>query len=46
MAYGAHLGGFVAGLLLIPIFRNEKLVEAKQRGVVLPRSELDHGGWW
>lgn len=46
VAYGAHLGGFIAGLLLIPIFRNEKLVAAKQRGVVLPRSELDHGGWW
>jgi len=46
VAYGAHLGGFVAGLLLIPVFRNKKLVEAKQRGVVLPRSELDHGGWW
>ncbi|MGB1657522.1 MAG: rhomboid family intramembrane serine protease [Longimicrobiales bacterium] len=46
VAYGAHLGGFIAGLLLIPMFRNEKLVDAKQRGVVLPRSELDHGGWW
>lgn len=46
VAYGAHLGGFVAGLLLIPVFRNKRLVEAKQRGVVLPRSELDHGGWW
>ena len=46
VAYGAHLGGFIAGLVLIPIFRNEKLVDAKQRGVVLPRSELDHGGWW
>jgi membrane associated rhomboid family serine protease len=46
VAYGAHLGGFLAGLLLIPVFRNKKLVEAKQRGVVLPRSELDHGGWW
>ena len=46
VAYGAHLGGFIAGLLLISFFRNEKLVDAKQRGVVLPRSELDHGGWW
>jgi membrane associated rhomboid family serine protease len=46
VAYGAHLGGFVAGLLLTPLFRNTKLVQAKQRGVVLPRSELDHGGWW
>ena len=46
VAYGAHIGGFLAGLALILVFRNKKLVDAKQRGVVLPRSELDHGGWW
>ena len=46
VAFGAHLGGFFAGLLLIPVFRNPKLVRAKRGGVVLPRSELDHGGWW
>jgi membrane associated rhomboid family serine protease len=46
VAFGAHLGGFVAGLVLIPFFRNEKLVRAKRGGVVLPREELDHGGWW
>ena len=46
VAYAAHLGGFVAGLVLVPIFRNQKLVDAKHRGVVLPRSELDHRGWW
>lgn len=46
VAYGAHVGGFLAGLALTPLFRNDKLVDAKHRGVVLPRSELDHGGWW
>ncbi len=46
VAYGAHVGGFVAGLLLVPLFRNEKLVRAKRGGVVLPREEIDHGGWW
>jgi len=46
VAYGAHLGGFVAGVVLIPLFRNNKLVAAKRGGVVLARDELDHGGWW
>jgi membrane associated rhomboid family serine protease len=46
VAYGAHLGGFVAGLALILLFRNPKLVSAKRGGVVLTRDELDHGGWW
>jgi membrane associated rhomboid family serine protease len=46
VAYAAHLGGFVAGLLLIPIFRNPRLVQAKRRGVVLQPHELDHRGWW
>jgi membrane associated rhomboid family serine protease len=46
VAYGAHLGGFIAGVVLIPIFRNRKLVDAKRRGVVLSRGEIDHGGWW
>tara|TARA_Y100000996_G_scaffold400185_1_gene369936 strand:+ start:4824 stop:5561 length:738 start_codon:yes stop_codon:yes gene_type:complete len=46
VAYGAHLGGFVAGLLLVPFFRNKKLVKAKKRGIVLPRAEIDNRGWW
>jgi hypothetical protein len=27
-------------------FRNRKLVDAKRRGVVLGRHEIDHRGWW
>jgi membrane associated rhomboid family serine protease len=46
VAYMAHIGGFVAGLLLIFVFRNPKLVNAKRSGVKLARHELDHGGWW
>ena len=46
IAYGAHIGGFLAGLVLVLFFRNPKLVGAKRRGVVLRRHELDHRGWW
>lgn len=46
VAYAAHVGGFVAGVLLIGLFRNPRLVAAKRRGVVLPRRDLDRGGWW
>lgn len=46
VAYGAHIGGFVAGVVLIFLFRNPKLVGAKRRGLVLRREEIDHGGWW
>jgi membrane associated rhomboid family serine protease len=46
VAYVAHIGGFLAGALLIPFFRNPKLVAAKRSGIRLPRSEIEHGGWW
>jgi len=46
VAYMAHIGGFIAGALLIFVFRNPKLVSAKRRGVRLARGEIDHGGWW
>jgi len=46
VAYGAHIGGFVAGAVLILLFRNRKLVGAKRSGVVLARGDLDRGGWW
>ena len=46
VAYGAHIGGFLAGLALIPIFRNPRLVQAKRKKVVLRRDEIEHGGWW
>ena len=46
VAYAAHIGGFVAGLALIPVFRNPKLVAAKRGGVKLSREELHGSGWW
>ncbi|MEX2048708.1 MAG: rhomboid family intramembrane serine protease [Gemmatimonadota bacterium] len=46
VAYAAHIGGFVAGVALIFLFRNPKLVSAKRRGVRLARHEIDHRGWW
>lgn len=46
VAYGAHVGGFLAGLALIPFFKNRKLVSAKRSGLVLSRDEMDHRGWY
>jgi membrane associated rhomboid family serine protease len=46
VAYTAHIGGFLAGVILILVFRNPKLVRAKRSGVRLSREELDHGAWW
>jgi membrane associated rhomboid family serine protease len=46
VAYAAHVGGFVAGVLLILVFRNPRLVDAKRRGVRLKPHEIEHGGWW
>jgi membrane associated rhomboid family serine protease len=46
VAYAAHIGGFVAGVVLIFLFRNRKLVGAKRSGVVIDRGDLGGGGWW
>jgi membrane associated rhomboid family serine protease len=46
VAYAAHAGGFVAGVVLIFLFRNPKLVDAKRRGVTLMPHQIDHRGWW
>jgi membrane associated rhomboid family serine protease len=46
IAFWAHIGGFVAGLLLVKPFQMRRLVEAKRANVVLPRREIPHGGWW
>jgi membrane associated rhomboid family serine protease len=46
VAFWAHIGGFVAGLLLIVPFRNPRLVNAKRAHVKLSRAQIEHGGWW
>jgi len=45
VAFGAHIGGFVAGVVLIKMFARPQLVEAKRSGVVLPPSEIPKRGW-
>ena len=46
VAFMAHIGGFVAGIVLIFIFRNPTLVRAKRAHVRLPRDQIEYGGWW
>jgi len=46
VAYAAHVGGFLAGVLLVPLFANRRLVNAKRQGVVLHPSEVGRRGWW
>lgn len=45
VAVWAHIGGFVAGVVLIRIFANPALVQAKDRGHRIPRSDLRFRGW-
>ena len=45
VAFWAHIGGFVAGAVLIKLFENRQLVTAKKAGVVLPRATIRHSGW-
>lgn len=46
VAYMAHIGGFVAGVVLIALFANPKLVDAKRSNVVIDPGQIDRGGWW
>ncbi|MEN8374522.1 MAG: rhomboid family intramembrane serine protease [Gemmatimonadota bacterium] len=46
VAFWAHIGGFVAGLLLVRPFRMRRLVEAKRARVKLRPEEIPHRGWW
>ncbi|HEX8392343.1 MAG TPA: rhomboid family intramembrane serine protease [Longimicrobium sp.] len=45
VAVWAHVGGFVAGLLLIRVFDRPRLVQAKRSGVQLPRDEVANLRW-
>ena len=45
VAVWAHIGGFIAGLLLIKPFENRKLVWARTHGVVLPPQEVARDEW-
>lgn len=46
VAFWAHVGGFVAGVVLVFVFRDPRLVAAKRSGVVLSRSDLSRRGWF
>ncbi|HEU0012468.1 MAG TPA: rhomboid family intramembrane serine protease [Longimicrobium sp.] len=45
VAVWAHVGGFVAGLLLIHFFRKRRLVQAKRRHEQLPPDEVRRLEW-
>jgi membrane associated rhomboid family serine protease len=46
VAFWAHVGGFLAGVVLAKPFENRMLVEAKRRKVRLSPIEVEHRGWW
>jgi membrane associated rhomboid family serine protease len=46
VAFWAHVGGFVAGVLLVKPFENRTLSNAKRARVHLSRGEIPGGGWW
>ncbi len=46
VAFWAHVGGFVAGVLLIKVFQRPKLVEAKRDHRKLTRDELGRWERW
>ena len=46
VAFWAHIGGFASGVVLVKLFQNRVLVQAKRSGRVVTRQELRGGGWW
>jgi membrane associated rhomboid family serine protease len=46
IAFWAHIGGFLAGLLLVRLFERKTLVEAKLTGKQLTREEVRDLGWF
>jgi membrane associated rhomboid family serine protease len=46
VAFWAHIGGFLAGVLLVKLFQNRVLVTAKRSRVRVSRGDLKGGGWW
>ena len=46
VAFWAHVGGFVAGVVLVKLFARRNLVEAKHAGVVLTKEQIGRFGSW
>ncbi len=45
VAVWAHVGGFVAGLVLIKVFENRRLVDARKHGILLSREQVARDEW-
>ena len=45
VAFWAHIGGFLAGVVLVKIFENRTLVEARRQHIPLSPHELRGRGW-
>jgi membrane associated rhomboid family serine protease len=46
VAFWAHVGGFVAGLVLVKVFENRTLTAARRRHTPLTAAERSRVGWW
>jgi membrane associated rhomboid family serine protease len=46
VAFWAHVGGFVAGVVFIKVFENRTLTSARRRHVALTEPERRALGWW
>jgi membrane associated rhomboid family serine protease len=46
VAFWAHVGGFVAGVVLVKVFENRMLVSARRRHAALTEQERNALGWW
>jgi len=46
VAVWAHIGGFIAGVVLVKLFENRMLVEARKNHIKLSAYEVPHKGWW
>lgn len=45
VAVWAHIGGFLAGVILVKVFENRALVEARKQHLQLGTYEIKHRGW-
>jgi len=46
VAFWAHVGGFIAGVVFIKLFARKTLVEAKHAGIVLSKDQIGRFGSW
>jgi membrane associated rhomboid family serine protease len=45
VAFWAHVGGFVAGVVLVKLFENRQLVAARRQHIQLSPFEVNRRGW-